>query len=400
MEIYNYHHRQTRIMCRAQLIFPTMFQHVKTVFSVLVLALNLVRPAAEVTVLRSTPAEIVVHIENTLASPDDILPIPLLIGLPTNEFPPVELTGSDPQHIPFAMTDSLSVGVRWVQKQLYQGIRTATLLVGPGAGEGRAYGELTLRVSFPQSNAGTGRALSAQALPAQNILNWSVARHWVQIPKQRRNKTLSRPSGNWIKITVTEDGPTLITGEQLLNLSSTVNGKDPRSFALYTGVREGRSFSQTPNQPMPDNLKEVAVLFPGEGDGSLDAGDTLLWYGRGASGFDVNGLTVSWSQNLYFTENFYWLLIPDDNQFRGLRMNMRDDSGQNAIPVTEAPTYLHSEFDLFNPYESGLLWVQNSIQPGGSQTVPFTLDHPSSDSPNATLTTRFYGGTSSGTTTF
>ncbi|NOZ75665.1 MAG: hypothetical protein GXO90_09915, partial [FCB group bacterium] len=400
LEIYDYPHLQTRIMCRLQLIFPAMFRNLVLIFPLFILGVNPVQSAAKVTVQQSTSSGIVIQIENPLETPDDLRPIPLLIGLPSDDYPSIEITGTALKTIPSFTADTISSGVRWIQKQLYQGIHTATLEVGPGDGNGRAYSVLTLRINFSTSFTDAGRSYPIQSSLTQNILNWPIARRWVQTPKKQLNKSMSLPSGNWIKITVTEDGPTLITGQQLLDIASDMSSKNPQSFALFSGIKEGRSFSQSPNRPLPENLKEVAVYFPGEENGILDAEDTLIWYGHGPSGFDVNGSNIRYHQNLYFTENVYWLNIPDDNQHRGLRVSESNVSDPNAIQIASAPTYIHSEFDLFNPYESGLLWVQNAIQPGGSQTVSFTLEQLSSGSQNATLTIRMYGGNGSGATTY
>ena len=109
-----------------------------------------------------------------------------------------------------------------------------------------------------------------------------------------------------------------IEGSTLLDLVSNIENYDTRSFMMYTGSNLGRSQSQIPGRPTPvENLTEIAFQYNGSNDGTFTANDKIIFYGRGASGFDNNGMSVIYNQNLYFTENIYWLLIPDDGNLRG-----------------------------------------------------------------------------------
>jgi len=273
--------------------------------------------------------------------------------------------------------------------------------VGPGVGQDQAYAFMTVTIRFPAQQPPSARSLPLDSPLSQNIINWTVARQWRQPPIVSRRSTTELPTGNWIKILVTEDGPVRLTGQQIMDLSPFDVTQNPRSFSVFTGPQGGRPYDQSPNQALPENLVEVPMMVIGENNGQLDADDKLLWYGRGAQGFEINGTQVVYRQNVYFTENVYWLLIPNDDQRTGLRITEISTSDLGAETVNSVSAYLHSEFDLLNPYESGLLWVQNAISPGGSQNIPFTLQNPINDPLLATsLTVQMYGGSSSGNSIF
>ena len=62
---------------------------------------------------------------------------------------------------------------------------------------------------------------------------------------------------------------------------------------------------------------EIPIIFEGEADGFFNDNDRIIFYGRGDSGFDVNGENIYWNQNLYYNSNICWILIPNDNSVRG-----------------------------------------------------------------------------------
>ena len=99
-----------------------------------------------------------------------------------------------------------------------------------------------------------------------------------------------------------------------------ISNVDPRTISIFIGSSLGRSITQNFNQTILDNFVEIPIFILGEEDGSFDANDKIIFYGRGPSGFDYNQRTLEWNQNLYFNENSCMLFIPYDSEIRGKRI--------------------------------------------------------------------------------
>ena len=108
--------------------------------------------------------------------------------------------------------------------------------------------------------------------------------------------------------------------ETLSNVIEDISNVDPRTISIFIGSSLGRSITQNFNQTILDNFVEIPILILGEEDGSFDANDKIIFYGRGASGFDYNQGGLEWNQNLYFSKNSCMLFIPYDSEIRGKRI--------------------------------------------------------------------------------
>ena len=210
-------------------------------------------------------------------------------------------------------------------------------------------------------------------LLANRIINWDYAKDWL-LPKKRSVKKIqSFPTGKWISFDIFKDGMKMITQEDLADIILTISTHDPRAYMLFMGHEQGRSRSQEVNLPINDNLIEVSIHIDGESDGSFDTGDRIIFYGRGPSGFGLKASDVNWEQNLYFTANTCWLLLPDDNSLRGKRVNQSQSPESTSLTLDYGLFYYHTETDLINPEGSGLQWVSTSIPAGGSQIISAIL---------------------------
>ena len=76
--------------------------------------------------------------------------------------------------------------------------------------------------------------------------------------------------------------------ETLSNEIENISNIDPRSISIFIGSSLGRSITQNFNQTILDNFVEIPIFILGEEDGSFDANDKIIFYGRGPSGFDYN----------------------------------------------------------------------------------------------------------------
>ena len=79
-------------------------------------------------------------------------------------------------------------------------------------------------------------------------------------------------------------------------------------------------------------------------------------------------------QNIYFSENTYWLLIPQDSSLRGKRVTYLDSHSSPSLTLDYATSYIHIENDVYNPFKSGLAWTGPSFGRGASYTLIPTLN--------------------------
>jgi hypothetical protein len=325
-----------------------------------------------VQVLESTPRQLVLRVETTGLTTEDLMPVQVLIGLPTPDYPKIQISPSDPVPTPIQL-DFIPESNGWIQKQSLNGLYTATLNLSPVSGTNAYYPAQIITLTFsPRTRPSLSPSVWQTQSLSNRVINWDIARKWINPPPPTSRKKINYPSGTWLKFQVAQDGLQKIAALTLLSALGTGVSIDPRSLFLYTSNALGRdrtfflSQSAATKSPVPDNLTEIALQITGAEDGSLDQGDEIRFWARGASGFDQNGTTIEWHQNLYFTTNTYWLLITDDTSLRGLRIDTTALEPPSLVTFSYGLTYLHYEEDLLNPLNTGLGWVRSRIQSAGS----------------------------------
>ena len=353
--------------------------------------------APKVTIINSTQEQLQLHIFIDPLSIDDLKPIHVLIGLPNDKYPELQVQMLNKQNLS-GLADNIELAsVEWMQKQKLRGLNVATLKITPGNdginSNSYYYQEMIITMHFDGQTPITSLKLFDDILSI-HVINWLAAKKWRQITKTKILKVSAAfPPGQWLKFEVENDGMYQIDGTELINLIPNINQHDTRSFILYTGSNIGRSQSQNPGAAVPDeNLTEIALQYIGSSNGIFSENAKIIFYGRGASGFDLNGTTVPYNKNLYFNNNIYWLLIPDDNNLRGKRVAEYQRIENTTINLDYGIQYQHIETDLVNPFQSGLGWVEQSISTNNFLVKSIEVSNPVNNiSPR--LTVRFQGGT-------
>ena len=151
----------------------------------------------------------------------------------------------------------------------------------------------------------------------------------------------------------------------------------------------GRSRTQEFNQPMADNLIEISIMVTNEEDETFDSNDKITFYGRGPSGFDVSDDEILWHQNLYFNSNICWLLIPDNSQRLGKRIQPIQQPNSGTLVDYGIASFMLN-WIFINLKASGTEWVSSPIVSGSSQTVLFEMPNPKAGS-NISFKARFRG---------
>lgn len=356
--------------------------------------------------LESTPKELIILVNYPgPESAYELEQLTLTLGLPSVSLPSVSITQIETaswkssSHHPYNF-DPPDEAVVWERLDRYRDLNVGILKISPLIREGNnlmLITKLQLTVSFPTSKIlpkKVGRF--EESLYESRIVNWNVAKQWVShTRKVKKKRTLVLPEGDWYRISVESDGVYQITGSGLQAAGLNIQDIDPGSLTMFTNSSGGRPMPKTVGTEIPVNLVKVAIKIKGEGDGSFDVEDAIIFYGRGPRGFDSSGpLEVTFTQNPYTDTNIYWLHVPDDPGVFGKRVSTEDTTYTNPVLLNYGISYFHLEDDLDNPFDSGLLWVGAGFSRNQTGSLVFNLAHPKTDI-RASLSLSVFGGTSS-----
>ncbi len=332
---------------------------------------------------KSTTEQLVIDFTFDVTNIDDLKPIELLIGLPDNQYPGLNASFQEKQNFPSDNLDLNISGVKLLSKQKLRGLYVAVLQITPYTGVNEYYKRARITITFTAGNRGYQRlSKSDQSLLVHRVINWDIAQNWGSPRILKRAKITDYPTGTWFRFTVPEDGIVAIPHQSFNNSATVIANGDPRSFMLFTSSTNGRDLSKSItsiNQPIPDNLKETAIMVTGAADSSFDVGDQIIFYGWGASGFDITNNAVSHHQSIFYEENTYWLLIPTDSNLRGRRVESVNPITNPVNTLDYGIVYNHEEEDILNPYDTGNLWTGSQISGGSAYHMNFDLVEPTQD---------------------
>ncbi len=353
--------------------------HFRQIILLSILFPNLLAATSHWNILRSDRDMLSIEVFFDLEKSNAIEPLTLMVGLPSTELPSVSVRSFNPTKTTLN-TEKRNTGVQWINQQTVRQLETATIKIDPTADESHYFQSMIIDVFFSPNNK--HKILSdhsQEKLLKHRIVNWNTAQWWFKKRHFNQKKRTSIPDGTWIKFTVDEDKVYSIMGSEILSLSLTMDENDPRSFRLFTGTSLGRDRSSlvinsVSYDSLKENLIEIPFLFTGEDDGVLDAMDQLIFYGRGSSGFDLDVDEVAHDQNIYFSDNTYWLLIPDDQSTSGKRITTITGPSSTSLNLDYGNAFVHVENDVINPFEGGLVWTGTSFSRGASYTAIMNSD--------------------------
>jgi hypothetical protein len=184
----------------------------------------------------------------------------------------------------------------------------------------------------------------------------------------QQNSVLS--SGDWYKIAVEETGVYRITYDDLAAYGMDVDNLNPQYLALF-----GNPAGMLPeplDEPYYTDLSPMAIQVVGEGDGSFDPGDYILFYGQAPDvwKWDVETRYFHYVPDVYTEKTYYFLTVGEAN---GKRMEIESSTEDD---FTFTPAYfdfpvVHSE-ELVNPGKSGKRWLGEDFSQ--TDTLNFIMD--------------------------
>lgn len=174
-------------------------------------------------------------------------------------------------------------------------------------------------------------------------------------------KTQSALAGGTIyKMAVTETGMYKLTYGFLKDeLGLNIDDINPKSIKIL-----GQGGGMRPvniDDERVDDLEELSIFVQGEADGRFDGGDYILFYGEGPNRryFNETELVYSQPQNIYATENYYFLKVDGSD---GLRVTTR-----NSIADMPYDTDSFDDYQRFEEERVNLLFQWRVTRTGAGQ---------------------------------
>ena len=177
-------------------------------------------------------------------------------------------------------------------------------------------------------------------------------------------------SGAWYKIATVEDGVYKLSYADLIQLG--VSGPISSSeFRLY-----GNGGALVPEKIAAsryDDLVENPVMVYDGGDGSIDNGDYILFYGQGTTRWNYNPLTGTFGHQVhYYSDTAYYFITFDLGTGQRIQPFPQIDSLPDLI-VNTYNEHLYHENDSLNLLRSGKRWYGEVFNDLTTKSFGFSL---------------------------
>lgn len=183
-------------------------------------------------------------------------------------------------------------------------------------------------------------------------------------------------SGTWYKIAVRETGIHRITYDDFEAMGfdlTQINDSDIRVYGNGGGM-----LPEANSSPRIDDLREICIMVMDGGNGRLDPGDYVLFYGEGPDKwtFDYTTRLYSHSKNLYSDYSYYFI-----GTGIGKGKRITDQASLDTIPnyfSFRFDDYTFHELDERNLIQSGRNWYGEQFD-NTKKSFDFTFDFPNID---------------------
>jgi hypothetical protein len=205
-------------------------------------------------------------------------------------------------------------------------------------------------------------------------------------------------SGDWFKVAVSQDGLYRITYEQLRDMGMNVDAIDPRTLTVFGNG--GGMLPQLNSAFRHDDLVQNPILVVGEEDGQFNAGDHIIFYGKGPHRWERDATVCGGFRHVFniYDDKAYYFVTAD----RGLapRVSTRASStGATTHVLTSFVDHQFHEQDLSNLIGSGRLWMGELFDIQASHNVDFGLSNVRSGI-SAHVNAQFYAKSFTASTSF
>jgi hypothetical protein len=161
-------------------------------------------------------------------------------------------------------------------------------------------------------------------------------------------------SGTWYRISVAQSGIFKLTYQDLSSMGFDLSQAPSGNFRIY-----GNGGGMLPEQnsvPRTDDLREVSVKVVDGGDGKIDPGDYILFYGESPDNWIMNQNTHIFYhyKNLYSDSTYYYITVAASAGKKvGIEASL--DTVPNSFSRRTSDFTFH-EMDSLNLIKSGRIW--------------------------------------------
>ncbi|MDG1913677.1 MAG: type IX secretion system sortase PorU [Crocinitomix sp.] len=201
-------------------------------------------------------------------------------------------------------------------------------------------------------------------------------------------------SGDWYKVGVSSDGVHKIDYSDLADMGVAVGSLNPNSINVYGNHLPELSHSNW--EYRPDDLIKNAISIPGDGDGSFDIDDYILFYAKGPEKLTTNIADFYPRKNKIDSLSYYFIHI--DNSDAPKRIGTLNNSANPVSnEVTSFTTFALHENNDVNLLKSGDGWYGEHFQ-GSTLTASYSINAENRDvSQPINLETKYVCNSKSGT---
>ena len=193
------------------------------------------------------------------------------------------------------------------------------------------------------------------------------------------NSVLAPGSGDWYRIRLDRNGVYRLSYDFLSEVGIDVDNVNPQHINIY-----GNGFGRLPennSEYRPDDLLKNAIFVQGEADGSFDAQDFILFYGRGPNKWmDQGSAGFRRNLNIYAQHSDYFINVnPNASPKRIQNVPLSNQSPTHE--VTDYNSFTIHERELVNLIKGGQRWYGELFDAELTQTFDFSLPNLNTSEP-------------------
>lgn len=205
-------------------------------------------------------------------------------------------------------------------------------------------------------------------------------------------------TGSWYRIAVAQDGIYSITYSNLQEMGLDVDNIDPRDLNVFGNG--GGMLPQSNAAFRHDDLVQNAIEVVGEGDGSFDPGDHIIFYARGPHNWVQDSTACGQFRHRFnvYSDRAYYFISAD----RGTGRRVATQGGTNNAATHTVTTFTDHQFheaDNSNLLKSGRDWFGEEFDLETSYDFDFGFSDVVNGE-NGYLSSRVLAKSQSGSTSF